>query len=460
MTFKEFVETMAARILPFMNPQIVSSAVLGCLLLCFTARAPLAQVTYDAASYRALTPASSAHTIPPGTTITLSNWQQYRQFMPVGMQAMFGGRYPYKIGPEAAFAMEVGATIPIPLPRKMVLNTEKYSAQVQLKELTSGGYGTSGYVAGTPFPSVSLTDLMAGYKVIYNNRYRFLTWVAMFKSLNYAVDRYQNVYFTLVQSDEWRLSHLSDGDMPTFPSFWNGYLLSSRFFVMEPEESKYTTLLRSQPDDAERVPEIYAFLPSLRRALRLSSAARCSPALGTDFANDDSDSQLDSPGLFKVTLLGDYKILTMLHDDEASSQRPEAFLIKSSLPGWPTAKVGKWELRDTYVAVAEPLPVLGHYCYAQRVLYIDKETSFLTWLDLYDTGSKFWKVEFILARPHPISTGEMMLDFEGTSTMLDFQNSHTTVVLSQDVHRDKDTPEDVQDVGVYAFPGSLGQIMK
>jgi hypothetical protein len=28
------------------------------------------------------------------------------------------------------------------------------------------------------------------------------------------------------------------------------------------------------------------------------------------------------------------------------------------------------------------------------------------------------------------------------------------------VHRDKDTPEDVQDVGVYAFPGSLGQIMK
>jgi hypothetical protein len=39
-----------------------------------------------------------------------------------------------------------------------------------------------------------------------------------------------------------------------------------------------------------RYPEIYVFLPSLRRSLRLSSAARCAPLLGTDFTNHDAST--------------------------------------------------------------------------------------------------------------------------------------------------------------------------
>jgi hypothetical protein len=31
--------------------------------------------------------------IPPGTKITMQNWQQYKQFMPVGMIALFEGKY-------------------------------------------------------------------------------------------------------------------------------------------------------------------------------------------------------------------------------------------------------------------------------------------------------------------------------------------------------------------------------
>ena len=31
--------------------------------------------------------------IPPGTKITMQNWQQYKQFMPEGMVALFEGKY-------------------------------------------------------------------------------------------------------------------------------------------------------------------------------------------------------------------------------------------------------------------------------------------------------------------------------------------------------------------------------
>ena len=33
--------------------------------------------------------------IPPGTAITMQNWQQYRQFMPDGMAALFEGEYSW-----------------------------------------------------------------------------------------------------------------------------------------------------------------------------------------------------------------------------------------------------------------------------------------------------------------------------------------------------------------------------
>src|SRR5690349_5920598 len=56
----------------------------------------------------------SADSIPPGTVITMQNWQNYRQFMPDGMAAMFEGKYFWKMPPDVQ--MQVGPTTIIPLP--------------------------------------------------------------------------------------------------------------------------------------------------------------------------------------------------------------------------------------------------------------------------------------------------------------------------------------------------------
>ncbi len=42
--------------------------------------------------------------LPPGTKITIQNWQQYKQFMPDGMVALFEGNYLYRVGPRAGGA--------------------------------------------------------------------------------------------------------------------------------------------------------------------------------------------------------------------------------------------------------------------------------------------------------------------------------------------------------------------
>src|SRR5690348_13848332 len=40
---------------------------------------------------------SMSGAIPPGTVITMQNWQQYRQYMPDGMAALFAGQYFWKM---------------------------------------------------------------------------------------------------------------------------------------------------------------------------------------------------------------------------------------------------------------------------------------------------------------------------------------------------------------------------
>src|SRR5579864_9520388 len=95
--------------------------------------------------------AQSDNTIPPGTTITMQNWQNYKQFMPDGMVALFQGKYFWKM--PADVAMEVGPTVTYPLPKSYMEATEKFASQVKIVELPDGGLTLTGYQGGIPFPN-------------------------------------------------------------------------------------------------------------------------------------------------------------------------------------------------------------------------------------------------------------------------------------------------------------------
>ena len=58
-----------------------------CILL--SQSAPAQELArFDPALYAALADVGSSATIAPGTKITLANWQQYKSFMPLGLQEL------------------------------------------------------------------------------------------------------------------------------------------------------------------------------------------------------------------------------------------------------------------------------------------------------------------------------------------------------------------------------------
>ena len=75
--------------------------------------------------------------IPPGTRITMQNWENYKQFMPDGMIWLFEGKYFWKMPSDVE--IDIGPTVIHPLPKTYREATERYSGQVEISGLPEGG---------------------------------------------------------------------------------------------------------------------------------------------------------------------------------------------------------------------------------------------------------------------------------------------------------------------------------
>jgi Protein of unknown function (DUF1329) len=421
-----------------------------------------AQVNYDLHAYESLADANSADTIPVGTKITLQNWRQYRKFMSVGMQTLYEGKYNWKIGSSPEYTVEVGPTITIPMPKKFGVDTEKYRDQAKLRKIDTGGYTLDGYQAGLPFPNP--TEPQLGYKVVYNAWYYFRPFVYTYVSTLYRVDQNLSVYNSTGGVNNWRVSHLSDGDMPMTMPYAGPYFLLIRNPQFTPEQNKYLTSLQMLYSDPSHVQDSYTFLPSLRRSLRLSTAARCAPLLGTDWVYDDNGGgQYFQVPNFNVKYLGKKKILALMHEKECSKpNKKDCFTIAGTAPGWPKPEMGPWEVIDAYVVDVTPTASLGHYCYPHKVLYFaSTEAWVMAWWEVYDGSGKLWKIDKASYRPIPLGNGEVtaiagIVD----ASVWDVQNTHAGVSLNSDVRVDSQVDPELQNAKIWGFPSGLARVMR
>ncbi|MGO9060732.1 MAG: DUF1329 domain-containing protein [Candidatus Binataceae bacterium] len=432
-----------------------------CLSGAENARAQTPDARWSPDIYKGMADASSSATIPPGTKITLRNWQQYRQFMPYWMQAAYAGNFHFKVGPEPEYTVVVDATHTYPLPRKWRDDGEKYGSQVQLVKDANGGWLMKGWVAGPPFPHPSGPN--KSIEDVYNVWCSFRPYILHFDSTGWLIDRFGNR--TSNDSDDtfYQVSHLSEPGMPVDMPFGKGFFYAARFLVLSPEQSKYTTALQIQPDDPAVVPNNYVFLPSLRRSLRLSSAARCAPINGTDAVNDDN---VWNPPNYNATFMGTKKLLVNVQDP-AKAYDPHSYVgiadpQPGSFPDWPKAGTGHWELRNMDVIDLKWLPSLGSYCFSHRIFYIDRDTWLIPFAENWDNNQKFWKQLWEKYAPLKFHGEETlsMLDGIAASCQLDWQNGHMTAGTDTEPTMDNDVPGEYKDAASMTSPGSLARIMK
>src|SRR6266851_3676500 len=137
--------------------------------------------------------------LPVGTKVTIANWQQHKNFLPLGLQKMFEGKYFWKM-PDGV-ELEVGPAKHDFVPKFWKERTEQYGGQTSVEVLPNGHYMLHNYHGGTPFPNPQEPN--KGWKILANS---FFAWqpVVIFTpdriGTIWANDRYGNVNATTIDA--------------------------------------------------------------------------------------------------------------------------------------------------------------------------------------------------------------------------------------------------------------------
>ncbi len=418
-------------------------------------------------------PLHSAAAAPqPGTQITYANWQSYREFMPPAMQSLFTGEHFWKM--PADVQMEVGPTLPMPLPPAYLSDTEKNAGRATLRKLPDAGYIPQGYATGIPFPNPLSQSALAPYAIFYDLYYHYNPRLQRSVFCSYSGDAYGN-FTASGQADVVysQLTHLSDPKMPATIPTAGDYFFSKYIQQIAPEQGKYTTSLDLTYEDLTRLDDIYTYLPSSRRPIRSSDAARCAPLQNSDFTWEDA--ALGPPGFpqqFEIKYLGEKRILALVHAAPdalrqcgTATQLPGDYYYpaaKGILP-WGKPSLGKWELRKVFVIEMSRLPAYSQgYCYSRRVLYVDKETFLPLAIELYDPQGGLFKFITQFWTPLAVPSGGAVLGTNGPQAgwSINFGDKHVSISLTQTSCYNTDCQPQYLDASQYASPEGLMKIIQ
>jgi hypothetical protein len=416
------------------------------------------QAENSPSALEAVTPApptsveTSVPTIPPGTTITKSNWMQYKQFFTEGEIGLWDGRWLWKMPDDVH--INVGPTQVYPLPEPFIELSEKYGDQTQLVRLPDGQWRLKNYVAGMPFPVPHEPNM--GLKILANLNYRIAPHlVAGFNDSGTAgriceIDRFRNTSCLQVDYDFRQMAYNWEPGVPQIEPNSGQAWLGEWVQAEEPEQLRYSVDLVLLWQDNLRPQGHYAFIPAWRRTIRLSDTSHCEPLLSSsDPADDDSDrsssrrlSDLDRydnsaagwfepvSGMLPNALSNNYNFsgtpttspqqLSIMHgawnggisDFEVTSVKQQKLLALTQLSpeygkfpdsydmplGWAKPSWGTWELRNVWVIEIHPIPLIAR-CHRKRVIYVDRSLSAPLAEDLYDDSMNLSKVMVLSLEP-------------------------------------------------------------
>ena len=404
---------------------------------------------------------------PPGTTITMQNWQKYKAFLPFGMVMLFQGQYGWKMPSD--IQIDIGPTHHHILPKTYLAATEQYGGQDRVEVLPNGHFKIDNYQGGLVFPNPQEPN--KGFKVLANLFFDYVPSLYVNTPTNYGSvwlqDRFGDIskdtFDVVYRQSGWN----TDPGFPRNETYAPGTWYTEWSMQETPEEARYTASLSLYYKNQETnpYPDSYVFVPSLRRSLRLSSSARCSPVYGLDWTYDDAKGNGFNGGtaIFNAKYLGDRKIIGLMQFNADGALFPQNYFMPL---GFPKPSWGKWEVRDVSVIDVQRIPDLqAGYCYGDRVMYITKEGYWALWSDLFDSNHKLWKLQFW--GPELRDLPQLGHTVGGVSALTwDMQNTHATYWAGmgnpwkREPFIDSQVPAEYRDGTKYGSPGGLMMILR
>ena len=458
--------------------------------------------------------------VPPGITITKSNWTQYKQFFTTGEIGLWEGSWFWKMPDDVQ--INVGPTQVYPLPEPFIELSEKYGDQTRLVRLPDGRWRLKNYVAGMPFPIPREPNL--GLKVLANLNYRITPHlIAGFTDSGTTgsiceIDRFHNQSCLQVDYDFRQMAYNWEPGVarvePDSGQAWLGEWVQ----VEEPEQSRYTADLVLLWQDNLRPEGHYVFLPALRRSMPLPDTSHCQSLLSSlerPYSYSPTSSIIrrgalgdyDDPGsgwleptsgavpnaITGTNFFGSFQTsspqsLSIMHggwigglgDFDVTSVKQQQLLALVQLTpeygkfpdnydmplGWAKPSWGNWEVRNVWVLEVRPIALIAQHCKGKRVIYVDSSLSAPLAEDLYDESMNLSKVMVLSSQPRSVASYGMQTWAGGGILQLwDVAGEHAFMGLTADGRGrswsiDGAVKRQYNSIAQFQTPGGLMQLMR
>ncbi len=336
----------------------------------------------DASGSSSATPPGLAG-VAPGRTITKENAEVAQDVVSPGVLWAVRNGMDLRIVPYER----------IPIPSAYQKATEAFSGQVTLDDRNM----LQNWVAGRPFPRLSADDPKVAVKIMYDFLHtHYFTddlnlhlvdadtgslYIDANGNRHYNVERHFVADWVRILPFSGRLHHEPKPLIPNNAD--QAFRKSGLYPLIEPFDLKGVGGISTRYIDQGRQDDTWLYLPTLRRVRRLSSAQRSDALFGQDIDVDSYGGYAGQIPWFEWKLLGEKPMLASLHG--------------TRLPPETCPKDGgmtfcePWEMRPS-VWILEGRPKVANYAYSKRVIFVDKESNFIVYSDLYDQNEELWKV--------------------------------------------------------------------
>lgn len=366
--------------------------------------------------------------VPPGTVITAQNFDELaaRSFEGHVIGEMIPKRYEWQIRTQGA-TLRLGKTVPRAVDPRVARANEMYAHRVKLNPSTKE---IEGYVTGTPFAQVDVSDPLAGTKLLWNVHYASsrkttsIMWAPLISFVlidsHTGIERVQ----TWELKEKYYVGTLDDLSNPSRATTHSKALFRATF----PQDIKGIGTLTIRYTTG-MVDDVWAYIRAVRRVRRLSGGAwHDNIQSGFDALQDDVGGWNGYPTWYpQHKLLGKMTGLVMAGLPGAAfnplaENVAERYPIIDSVhaPYWhPTAPHSP---RDLYVLeVVTP----EHHPYSKKIIYFDTELWNVHFVEAYDRKGDFWRWANIGAAKYS-DESDPSINYEVSSTgqFVDYQNLH------------------------------------
>jgi len=312
----------------------------------------------------------------PGTVLTAPDVERWKSVM----------------GPSIQWALRRGAALTVVAPKAIpveaarALATERYHERVELK---ADKTDMKNYVAGIPFPEVGPSDPDAGLKVMLNQQARISTDDVDVRgmaceSARILEDRGLAIEKRYV-TEHWRrlayVGRLYYEPKPTWSTIDGVRYRESQYPFIEPVDLKGGGWSSTRFLDPGRLDDVWLYNPTVGRVRRMNTPQRSQGMFGQDMDIDSLWGFAANPAWTQWHFLGMKTILAPMHASRMPvewNKPPADFLFNEG-----------WEPREVYVIVGRSR--IADYGSADRVIYVDRESSLTAYSEIYDLKGQLWR---------------------------------------------------------------------